>query len=56
MGRSPLIFSSNLTFSLSPGWLFVETEDWRPDLEGTWIAPIETDESEFNVIFNIGHN
>ncbi|KAI0771430.1 hypothetical protein BC629DRAFT_1595665 [Irpex lacteus] len=37
--------SSNLTFSLSPGWLFVETEDWRPDLEGTWIAPIETDES-----------
>ncbi|KIP08579.1 hypothetical protein PHLGIDRAFT_117085 [Phlebiopsis gigantea 11061_1 CR5-6] len=30
--------SSNLTFSLSPGWLFVETEDWRPDLEGTWLG------------------
>ena len=43
---SPLDCSSNLTFSLSPGWLFVETEDWRPDLEGVWIAPIETDDSE----------
>ncbi|GJE88805.1 hypothetical protein PsYK624_048920 [Phanerochaete sordida] len=31
--------SSNLTFSLSPGWLFVETEDWRPDLEASWIGP-----------------
>ncbi|EKM51769.1 uncharacterized protein PHACADRAFT_262101 [Phanerochaete carnosa HHB-10118-sp] len=29
---------SNLTFSLSPGWLFVETEDWRPDLEASWIG------------------
>ncbi|OCH84108.1 hypothetical protein OBBRIDRAFT_764704 [Obba rivulosa] len=29
--------SSNLTFSLAPGWLFVETEEWRPDVEGTWI-------------------
>lgn len=29
---------SNLTFSLSPGWLFVETEDWRPDLEALWIG------------------
>ncbi|EIN12918.1 hypothetical protein PUNSTDRAFT_42378 [Punctularia strigosozonata HHB-11173 SS5] len=29
--------SSNLTFSLAPGWTFVETEDWRPDVEGTWI-------------------
>ncbi|KAF9240168.1 hypothetical protein BU15DRAFT_61505 [Melanogaster broomeanus] len=28
--------SSNLTFSLSPGWAFVETEGWRPDLEGQW--------------------
>ncbi|KAI0087896.1 integral peroxisomal membrane peroxin-domain-containing protein [Irpex rosettiformis] len=36
--------SSNLTFSLSSGWLFVETEDWRPDLEGAWIAPTEADE------------
>ncbi|KZT09213.1 uncharacterized protein LAESUDRAFT_742069 [Laetiporus sulphureus 93-53] len=34
---------SNLTFSLAPGWLFVETEDWRPDLEGTWIAPSHVD-------------
>ncbi|KAI0697915.1 integral peroxisomal membrane peroxin-domain-containing protein [Cytidiella melzeri] len=37
--------SSNLTFSLSPGWIFVETEDWRPDLEGTWISPTETDDN-----------
>ncbi|KAI6044749.1 hypothetical protein EDC04DRAFT_2865675 [Pisolithus marmoratus] len=28
--------SSNLTFSLSSGWAFVETESWRADLEGTW--------------------
>ncbi|KAJ2921078.1 hypothetical protein H1R20_g16013, partial [Candolleomyces eurysporus] len=28
--------SSNLTFSLAPGWLFVETEDWRKDLVGAW--------------------
>ncbi|TCD70871.1 hypothetical protein EIP91_001179 [Steccherinum ochraceum] len=35
--------SSNLTFSLAPGWLFVETEDWRPDLEGTWISNVGAD-------------
>lgn len=28
--------SSNLTFSLSPGWAFVETEGWRPDLIASW--------------------
>ncbi|KAI6030596.1 hypothetical protein F5J12DRAFT_801609 [Pisolithus orientalis] len=28
---------SNLTFSLSPGWAFVETESWRADLEGCWV-------------------
>ncbi|KAF9222915.1 hypothetical protein BS17DRAFT_782808 [Gyrodon lividus] len=28
--------SSNLTFSLSPGWAFVETEGWRSDLEARW--------------------
>ncbi|KAJ7252534.1 integral peroxisomal membrane peroxin-domain-containing protein [Mycena rebaudengoi] len=27
---------SNLTFSLDPGWAFVETEDWRPDIEARW--------------------
>lgn len=27
---------SNLTFSLSDGWAFVETEDWRKDLSGDW--------------------
>jgi len=37
--------SSNLTFSLSPGWRFVETEDWRADLEGSWIAPVEADDN-----------
>ncbi|KAH9851703.1 integral peroxisomal membrane peroxin-domain-containing protein [Lenzites betulinus] len=36
--------SSNLTFSLGSGWFFVETEDWRPDLEGVWIAPAGADE------------
>ncbi|KIJ59664.1 hypothetical protein HYDPIDRAFT_33002 [Hydnomerulius pinastri MD-312] len=29
--------SSNLTFSLSPDWAFVETEGWRADLEGGWV-------------------
>ncbi|CUA77932.1 hypothetical protein RSOLAG22IIIB_12909 [Rhizoctonia solani] len=29
--------SSNLTFDLSPGWRFVETEDWRVDWVGSWI-------------------
>ncbi|CAE6461563.1 unnamed protein product [Rhizoctonia solani] len=29
--------SSNLTFDLSPGWGFVETEDWRVDWVGSWI-------------------
>jgi hypothetical protein len=28
--------SSNLTFALEPGWKFVETEDWRPDVEAAW--------------------
>ncbi|KAF5335345.1 hypothetical protein D9611_011682 [Ephemerocybe angulata] len=27
---------SNLTFSLAPGWAFVETEDWRKDVLGDW--------------------
>ncbi|KAI8994217.1 integral peroxisomal membrane peroxin-domain-containing protein [Trametes punicea] len=36
---------SNLTFSLGPGWFFVETEDWRPDLEGSWIGTGGADES-----------
>ncbi|KAH9841736.1 integral peroxisomal membrane peroxin-domain-containing protein [Rhodofomes roseus] len=31
--------SSNLTFALEPGWVFVETEDWRPDLQGSWVTP-----------------
>ncbi|CAE6526149.1 unnamed protein product [Rhizoctonia solani] len=29
--------SSNLTFDLSPGWRFVETEDWRIDWVGSWV-------------------
>ncbi|KAF9525859.1 hypothetical protein CPB83DRAFT_858754 [Crepidotus variabilis] len=28
--------SSNLTFSLAAGWLFVESEDWRKDLQCAW--------------------
>ncbi|KAI0631916.1 integral peroxisomal membrane peroxin-domain-containing protein [Trametes polyzona] len=35
---------SNLTFSLGAGWYFVETEDWRPDLEGSWVGPGGADE------------
>ncbi|TFK26833.1 hypothetical protein FA15DRAFT_666970 [Coprinopsis marcescibilis] len=27
---------SNLTFSLAPGWAFVETEDWRKDVLAEW--------------------
>ncbi|KAF8994734.1 integral peroxisomal membrane peroxin-domain-containing protein [Cyathus striatus] len=29
--------SSNLTFSLAPGWSFVDTEDWRKDLDAAWV-------------------
>ncbi|KAH8804050.1 hypothetical protein DL96DRAFT_1772790 [Flagelloscypha sp. PMI_526] len=29
--------SSNLTFSLSPNWSFVPTENWRKDARGDWI-------------------
>ena len=43
----PFLCSSNLTFSLAPGWLFVETEDWRPDLEGRWMDPVGTDDSTY---------
>ncbi|KAJ7117726.1 integral peroxisomal membrane peroxin-domain-containing protein [Mycena epipterygia] len=36
---------SNLTFSLDPGWAFVDTEDWRADLEARWAgdggAPVD---------------
>ncbi|TFK64178.1 hypothetical protein BDN72DRAFT_861568 [Pluteus cervinus] len=28
--------SSNLTFSIAPGWSFVQTEDWRKDLGAGW--------------------
>ncbi|EGO19202.1 hypothetical protein SERLADRAFT_479565 [Serpula lacrymans var. lacrymans S7.9] len=36
--------SSNLTFSLAPGWAFIETEDWRVDLEATWVANVGPDD------------
>ncbi|TFK78231.1 hypothetical protein K466DRAFT_668498 [Polyporus arcularius HHB13444] len=36
--------SSNLTFSLAPGWYFVETEDWRSDIEGSWAGNSGADE------------
>ena len=29
-------YSSNLTFSLAPGWAFVESEDWRKDVQCAW--------------------
>ena len=32
-------------FQLAPGWAFVETEDWRKDLEATWIG-VESDDGE----------
>lgn len=31
---------SNLTFSLTPGWAFVETEGWRPDTLGSWVSAV----------------
>ena len=37
--------SSCLTFSLDEGWSFVETEDWRPDITGSWL-PCRADDSE----------
>lgn len=29
---------SNLTFTLEPGWYFVQTEDWRLDVDAIWAA------------------
>ena len=29
-------YSDNLTFSLAPGWAFVESEDWRKDVQCAW--------------------
>lgn len=31
-------YSSNLKFSLAPGWAFVETEVWRKDLGCKWLG------------------
>lgn len=41
--------SSCLTFDLDEGWFFVETEDWRPDLTGSWL-PCGADDSESFVL------
>lgn len=41
-----LVHSSNLTFSLAAGWSFVETEDWRPDLDGAWADGVGGDDGE----------
>ncbi|KAF5317834.1 hypothetical protein D9619_012638 [Psilocybe cf. subviscida] len=35
----PGAVSSNLTFSLAPGWRFIETEDWRKDTQCAWSGP-----------------
>jgi hypothetical protein len=37
--------SSNLTFSLTPGWAFVETEGWRPDVQGSWVSTASVSDS-----------
>ena len=29
-------YSGNLTFPLAPGWAFVESEDWRKDVQCAW--------------------
>ena len=42
-----IIYSSNLTFALAPGWAFVETEDWRKDLEASWID-VESDAGRYS--------
>jgi hypothetical protein len=34
--RCCFYYSSNLTFSLAPGWAFVESEDWRKDVQCAW--------------------
>ncbi len=44
-----MAYSSNLTFSLEPGWAFVETEDWRKDLEASW-ADVNSDPGLFALV------
>jgi hypothetical protein len=43
--------SSNLTFLLESGWAFVETEDWRADIEAKW-SEVSADDCEcFSQVF-----
>ena len=42
--------SSNLTFTLEPGWHFVSTEDWRPDLPGSWVSAVGADKGELFMV------
>ncbi|KAG8805646.1 hypothetical protein FRC17_005407 [Serendipita sp. 399] len=35
---------SNLTFTLEPGWHFVNTEDWRADMVGSWVPGVGADQ------------
>ncbi|CAG7846728.1 SubName: Full=Uncharacterized protein {ECO:0000313/EMBL:CCA73045.1} [Serendipita indica DSM 11827] len=34
---------SNLTFTLEPGWHFIPTEDWQPDIFGSWVSNVGGD-------------
>ncbi|KAG8757293.1 hypothetical protein FRC14_002176 [Serendipita sp. 396] len=38
--------SSNLTFTLEPGWHFVNTEDWRSDMTGSWVPDVGADQGK----------
>lgn len=49
-----LDYSSNLTFSLAPGWAFVETEDWRKDVQCAW-APCGGDPGAFAYLYPSPH-
>lgn len=33
----------NLTFTLEPGWHFIPTEDWQPDIFGSWVSNVGGD-------------
>ncbi|KIM28714.1 hypothetical protein M408DRAFT_329177 [Serendipita vermifera MAFF 305830] len=48
----------NLTFTLEPGWHFVNTEDWRSDIAGSWVPHIGADQDGWvytNDVWNEPH-
>lgn len=44
--------SSNLTFTLESGWAFIDSEDWRPDILGSWVEA-GADDGELSSLLSV---